>query len=264
MRKKESGLFSMEDEQVLDSYLGLSAEYYTLDKPEPPQDALDFYIDYIKSAPHPILEPMCGTGRFLIPIIQRGYDIEGFDASSFMLEHLHDRCSSLNLRPRIWHGFLENISDINKYGLIFIPSGSLGLITNHELLKQSLQVIYNALIPSGKFVFDVKTLKAVPKKPGMWTGSIRRRSDNKQILLSKFDLPFKNNITTSIRRYDLIDINSIVKSEVEEFSVMLHEVNYLKSILDSIGFKTIKLIKAFNKNEIPDVEDECVAFECIK
>ena len=48
----------------LDTYLSLCSQYYELDKPDAPHDALEFYLKYVKNTDGPILEPMCGTGRF--------------------------------------------------------------------------------------------------------------------------------------------------------------------------------------------------------
>lgn len=35
--------------------------------------------------PSPVLEPMCGTGLNLLPFLEAGSDIDGLDASPFML-----------------------------------------------------------------------------------------------------------------------------------------------------------------------------------
>lgn len=48
----------------LDTYLDLCTQVYDLSKPTPPQDAYDFYLSYVRETNGPILEPMCGTGRF--------------------------------------------------------------------------------------------------------------------------------------------------------------------------------------------------------
>lgn len=53
-----------------DKPISLYAENYDLEHPVTPQDALDFYFQYAKKANGPILEPMCGTGRFLIPMME--------------------------------------------------------------------------------------------------------------------------------------------------------------------------------------------------
>ncbi len=49
----------------------------------------------------PILEPMCGTGRFLLPLIEDGFDVHGFDASDHMLGVLHAKAKPKNLKPTV-------------------------------------------------------------------------------------------------------------------------------------------------------------------
>ena len=69
-----------------DIYSQLCAEYYDLDKPSAQSDALVFYMKYVAEAKGRILEPMCGSGRFLIPIMEEGIEIDGFDVSPHMLD----------------------------------------------------------------------------------------------------------------------------------------------------------------------------------
>lgn len=58
-------------------YRGLCTEFYELDKPNAPEDALQCYLYYAEEAQGKILEPMCGTGRFLIPLLERGLKVVG-------------------------------------------------------------------------------------------------------------------------------------------------------------------------------------------
>ncbi|MBX9890234.1 MAG: class I SAM-dependent methyltransferase [Amoebophilaceae bacterium] len=75
----------------LDTYLGLCTEVYELSKPHAPSDAYLFYRTYAEVAKGAILEPMCGTGRFLLPLLEEGFDVHGFDASPSMLAKLHEK-----------------------------------------------------------------------------------------------------------------------------------------------------------------------------
>ena len=75
--------------KTLASYLRLCTEVYDLSKPNPPKDAYAFYRDYVIKANGPILEPMCGSGRFLLPLREEGFNVHGFDASDHMLASLH-------------------------------------------------------------------------------------------------------------------------------------------------------------------------------
>ena len=46
---------------------------------------------YLQESGGPVLDPMCGSGRFLIPLMEDGFDVHGFDASPTMLERLHKK-----------------------------------------------------------------------------------------------------------------------------------------------------------------------------
>lgn len=60
--------------QDLDTYLSLCTQVYDLSKPAPPEEAFRFYREYVMRAKGAILEPMCGTGRFLLPLMEDGFD----------------------------------------------------------------------------------------------------------------------------------------------------------------------------------------------
>ena len=58
--------------KLINNYKKLCSEYYDLDKPSAPTEALEYYHKEALRANGPVLEPMCGTGRFLIPLLERG------------------------------------------------------------------------------------------------------------------------------------------------------------------------------------------------
>lgn len=80
--------------QDFDTYMDLCTQVYELSHPLPPDDAYAFYREYVKAAKEPVLEPMCGTGRFLLPLLTEGFDVRGFDASKNMLAVLHAKAES--------------------------------------------------------------------------------------------------------------------------------------------------------------------------
>lgn len=60
--------FAKDPMKTIDTYRDLCTQVYDLSKPEPPEEAYTFYRVYASNAKGPILEPMCGTGRFLLPL----------------------------------------------------------------------------------------------------------------------------------------------------------------------------------------------------
>ena len=107
-------------------YNQLCTEFYDLDKPNEPADAFQFYLEYAQAAQGPILEPMCGSGRFLLPLLARGFDIDGVDASPCMLEACRKRAAQQRLTPKLLEQNLEALELSRRYALAFIPAGSFG------------------------------------------------------------------------------------------------------------------------------------------
>lgn len=61
-------------------YGSLCTEMYEILHEQAPQDELDFYLSYAEKG-EKILEPLCGSGRFLVPFLKRGFDVSGMDLS---------------------------------------------------------------------------------------------------------------------------------------------------------------------------------------
>lgn len=94
---------------ILDTYLNLCTQVYDLSKPNSPEDAYAFYREYARNCKGLILEPMCGTGRFLLPLLKEGFHVHGFDASHHMLKILREKAKLTNLQPKVWYSFLEDL-----------------------------------------------------------------------------------------------------------------------------------------------------------
>ncbi|HAT8893446.1 TPA: GNAT family N-acetyltransferase [Legionella pneumophila] len=255
--------FKEEPMKKLDTYLNLCTEVYDLSKPNAPQDAYSFYRSYAVEAKGPILEPMCGTGRFLLPLAEEGFDVYGFDASQPMLERLHAKASSKNLNPKVWHGFIEDLKQSDKYSFIFIPSGSFSLITEKADIQKALKTIYEHMEDKGLFVFEVETRHAVPKELGTWRGTRWQREDGALIVLSQAILD--EEACYSIGKYELIDNNHVIQTEVEEYKIRIYQdPSFLLTLLTEVGFSNVRTVKAFDRNASPDETDESIVFECRK
>ena len=104
-------------------YETLCTEFYNADKEFAEEDELQFYKDLF-SKDDCLLEPMCGSGRLLIPFLKLGYKIEGFDNSSSMLESCKQRAQTLNLNSILYKESLDSFSPNKLYQGIIIPFGS--------------------------------------------------------------------------------------------------------------------------------------------
>ena len=207
---------------------------------------------------------MCGTGRFLLALQKEGYEVHGFDASEAMLEKLHVKAKDKQIKPTVWYGFVQDLAQTQKYSLIFIPSGSFSLITERKDIQKSLKTIYDYLDDKGCFVFEVETQNSVPSELGIWRGSRWRMSDGKMILLSQLAI-LEEEVCYSVGKYELLEGNTVIQTEIEEYQIRIYQDRTLLiGLLYSVGFKEVRMVKAFDRSAIPNETDESIVFECRK
>lgn len=245
-------------------YLNLCAQVYDIRVNTVEKEVYEFYKSFVKDANGLILEPMCGTGRFLLPLLLEGFSIEGYDASSHMLEVLYRKAKEKDIIPTVWQAFAENFIQDKKYNLIFIPFSSFGLITNLENAKKTLLNFFNELNFEGKLVFEIDT-PITPSHIGPDRISLYELNDEQIIKVTSSDLPTtQNNILNCKVKYDLFKENSPIHSEIENYSLRLYHPQEIKKILEEIGFCNIIFHKAFERNISPKNYDETIVVECKK
>lgn len=251
-------------QQKLSSYLNLCTQFYDLIRPEPPEDAYAFYRSYVSNAVGCILEPMCGTGRFLLPLLQEGFDVHGFDASEHMLDALRVKAALKHLEPTVWHGFVEELAKTQQYGLIFIPSGSFGHIIDLDAVKKSLKILYEQLGEDGILVFEAESSKSVPSPLGIWRGLFCHKPDGNIIIVNRLTT-IEDGVCCSIDRYELIDGSQIIQTEIETFNVRLYDDPFvLIHMLKTVGFREIRIFNPFDRKSVLDVDAPVIIYECRK
>jgi SAM-dependent methyltransferase len=248
----------------LDTYLSLCTQVYDISLPTPPNEEYTFFKSYALHAQGPILEPMCGTGRFLLPLMQDSFDVEGFDASAHMLATLHQKASKTQLKANVSLNFIENFKSDRQYHLIFIPSGSFNLITDMKEITAALTTFYDLLSEKGILLIEIITLEATPQNPGMWRRDRWDIDSNSFILASAKEEPLKENVSLTTCVYELVENNIITKTETEIIKIRLYSADEFKTILINAGFKKVTAIKAFDKTKNPDPSDKDIVFECQK
>lgn len=82
-------------------YGNLCTEMYEILHEKAPRDELNFYLSYAKKDDK-ILEALCGSGRFLIPFMEQGFDIFGIDLSVAMLNKLKQKRRTQRCFKRIF------------------------------------------------------------------------------------------------------------------------------------------------------------------
>lgn len=250
----------------LTTYLKLCTEFYDLEQHRYDAQALAFYLDYAAKAQGPILEPMCGTGRFLIPMLQAGFEVEGFDASDHMLDALKQKYARINSnQPPVWQQFVQDFDADKQYQLIFIPYGSWGLITDLNDSINGLENMYRHLAVGGKFIVEIETVASVPSSCGVWCRGLHTRADGSAIAINTLaSYDEATQIFRSMCRYESIVQGHVVATETEDYQQYLYRFTQIDELLESVGFAEIKKYRDYEKNPVVDQSTHTIIYECIK
>lgn len=248
------------------TYLQLCTEFY--DRAHHPNEAqaLEFYMQHAQTAQGKILEPMCGSGRFLIPMLQAGLDAEGFDASHAMVDSFHTKYEKISQGAApVWQAYVQDFHKETFYNLIFIPYGSWGLLTNLDEAQQGLQNLYNHLAPNGKLIIEIETVSSVPPGCGTWQRGEQHSPDGSKIVLNFIPTyQEQTQLFQSRSRYEKIVNNQVIAYEEEIFQQYLYQENEFDISLRKVGFTTITKYPAFDATKNAHPTTPIIIYECLK
>jgi ubiquinone/menaquinone biosynthesis C-methylase UbiE len=248
----------------MNSYRKLCTEFYDIDKPTAPEDAFAFYLRYAKEANGPILEPMCGSGRFLLPLLEQGFDIEGADGSPDMLQACREKAEKRGLTPVLYQQLLHPLELPRQYNLILIPAGSFCLLTDPAQARESLQRLYALLLPGAKLVLEIERYKPQSDHSWPWGGRWVERPDGAKIICSWLGhYKEAERVSYSLGRYELVKDGQLLATEFEDFNLRFYDPEEFRTLLETAGFTAIHTFKAY-ASCAPEETDESILFECAK
>lgn len=252
----------------MSQYGKLSTEFYELDKPEAAPDAFDFYEAFAREAQGPIHEPMCGTGRFLLPLLAQGLDISGSDASSNMLDACRKRAACRGLAPELSQQALQDLECPRAPSLVFIPSGSFGLLLDDGLVQAALARVQRVLAPGGTFLVEAELVQpSALESSGVWGGRWLERPDGSKLILSWLSqYSGAPNLTTSIHRYELVQEGRVVAVEYDDFRVRSYLADEFRGLLQGAGFESIETFTPYERASpgAQHATEEALVFCCRK
>jgi SAM-dependent methyltransferase len=251
---------------LMEMYKKLCTQFYDLEPHRDGAAALKFYVQRAQQAQGPVLEPMCGTGRFLIPILQLGLDALGFDASADMLAAFKRNFARVSqAQAPVWQQFVQDFASDTRYKLIFVPYGSWGLITDIEVAKKSLEIMYHHLAPGGKFIVEIETIASVPQPCGILRRGVHTRPDGSKIAVNTIATYNESTqMFKAVCRYESIVNNVVVEVEDEAFYMYLYHFDEMDEQLRAVGFTDVKKYQNYDLDPAVDRNAHILIYECTK
>lgn len=242
------------------NYYGkLCAETYEVLHAEAPEDELAFYLSYAHAGDK-ILEPMCGSGRFLIPFMEHGFDITGIDLSEEMLSALYRKAP----RAHAFKGDILKFDSDAPYDYIFISSGSFSLFTDEGAADRVLVKLRSLLAPGGKMVIAAESMAGAHNGDGSYRlVSAIPLDDGGELRFSSMDrYDAKNQMQHSPGRYELYRDGEPAESEWMDFQIRLYRFGELEQRLERAGFASVTTYRSFDREPAKGDMDEMFLYGC--
>ena len=148
----------MPSNTIVNRYGSIAAEIYDIDKPLGAQADIAFYREILAPVSGPVLEPACGSGRALLPLLEAGFEMSGFDPSPEMLERCRVRCAKAGFAPDLRRQSFADFAYPEPFAAIIIPAGTFTLIADFALAMAALARLREHLAPGGLLVLDIQPI----------------------------------------------------------------------------------------------------------
>ena len=104
-----------------------------------------------------VLEAMSGSGRLQIPLLQKGFSVDGVDNSASMLKQCEQRLHELKLTAKLYQQNVAAMQVDQKYDTIIIAKGSFQLLDKSTAALQTLRTMHAHLQPHGTLLLEFFT-----------------------------------------------------------------------------------------------------------
>jgi ribosomal protein S18 acetylase RimI-like enzyme len=249
-------------------YKKLHAEWYELASSKMNHaEEIEFLARCIGVSGEPVLELGSGTGRVLIPMLERGIRISGLDTSCDMLDRCRAACEAKGLAAELFEQSMLDFHIPRRLTTILLTSGGLGLFVRDEDIHAVFGRVRDHLGPGGLFLFEFEPVPAPrdeKRREDLWTGDWLRGPDD--VILAKRQ---RNKYDPAAQVWERLVVfekyveGRLVETEANERVGRFFTVEEAVGFAEAAGFETIRVSGDYSEAP-PTKRAKVVAVRCRK
>lgn len=192
-----------------------------------------------------ILDAAAGTGRQVIALLDRGYQVTASDASQEMLEVLEKKSKKRGYHIPIFCRDVREIDFREEFdAAIFIFTSFNHLISNRDI-ELSLSALYQALRPSGLLVFDVANFLNLL---GRFKFGLVEHFHKDGVNIIRSTSPRVDDVEDVFLHDELtfVDDNGVFTSFAEKIPLRIFTTYEVVSFLKETGFREIRHFRGWD------------------
>lgn len=246
-------------------YGKLAAWVYNLDKPVGRSFGdVEFYRRRLEHCDGPILEPAVGNGRMLVPLLESGLRIEGFDSSDEMLAYCEAECRQRGLEAGLSRQSFGDFSYETRFSAIILPAGSFQLITDGAAAAAVLRRFHDHLAPGGRLIVDLDPIGSFLAGGTSVRSWVTGDGDLLTLNDQHVETCYIAQTTLSHLRYEHWREGSLVRSELDLFKLRWWGVDEFSMALRAAGFAEVEVSGNYEPGRAPREGDAIISFEATR
>ena len=207
----------------------------------------EFTLKYAKGH-YDVLDLACGSGIFMLLMTNDGYNVEGLDLSSEMLDNAYDLLMGNHIHPTLYLQDMSKFMIDKKYDLITCYFDSINHLDSIQKVKDCFRSVYNHLNTGGLFLFDIFSKS-------------RYKAAKDMVVSEDFD-DFSYVWKTDIKEPNVLLHDISITAENNDIHEFYNEYYYeLKDIIDLSLFKIKKICGDFKEDLNEDDDRILVVLE---
>lgn len=247
---------------VENRYAKLASWVYDLDKPVGRSFGdVEYYLGRLTACDGPVLEPATGNGRILVPLLEAGFDVSGFDASAEMLGYCQKALDDRGLEADLTKQDFESFSYDKRFAAIIMPAGSFQLVTDTRAAIQLLKRFHHHLLADGRLIIDIDPIDGFLGP----SGSIRSWTTPEGDLLTLRDDRIETNYirqtTLTHLRYEHWSDGNLLGAELDLFKLRWWGIAELHMAMEAAGFSDIVISTDYRHGQMSEGSASSITFE---
>jgi len=250
-------------QNTVNPYGQMATEIYDFDKPVGSLPDVAFYIERLKAVTGPILEPACGTGRLLIPLIEAGHEVWGFEPSPDMLAACRRNCAARDLDPPLADMRFQDFAYDRAFAAIVVPVSTFSFVAAFAEAMAVLRRFHDHLAPGGLLMIDLQP----PRRMWALHGAVRTwampdgdllRLESRHVATSELEQRVENHM-----RYERWRGGRLVEAELEIMVGRYWGRHEFELALAAAGFTDVRVLGDYRRRPARD-GDAGLTFEAVR
>ena len=238
--------------------------FYDLDKPLFSLPDTRFHLDRLSAVSGRILEPACGSGRTLVPLLDEGHDAVGFDRSPDMLERCRARCAAHGHSPHLSQQSFDDFRYTEPFAAIVVPMGTFGLVDDHPLAVSVLRRFHRALAPGGLLILDLPPLGVLANQADDRRSWETENGDLLTLHGQRVATDWVGQRLETRIRYERWRDNALIEAHLEPMSMRAWGLEEMRQTLVLAGFSGVEAVGNYDRRRPPRANDRMLTFDAAR